>query len=148
MNRQILLTALLLLPLSFTVKAQNAAGKNDVMMKMQSLRNALLAKDSVTLASLLADDVTYIHSSGFVQTKSQLIRDVMSGFQDYKSIEPSDMNVRMYDNASVVTVKLKTSLIFGGKPMDLNLLVTLTWIKMNGDWKLVARESVKLPDLQ
>jgi hypothetical protein len=57
-------------------------------MKMQSLRNALLAKDSVTLSSLLADDVTYIHSSGFVQTKSQLIRDVMSGFQDYKSIEP------------------------------------------------------------
>ena len=147
MNRQSLLITLLLLPLAFTAKAQNA-GKNDVTMKMQSLRNALLAKDSVTLSSLLADDVTYIHSSGFVQTKSQLIRDVMSGFQDYKSIEPSDMNVRIYDNASVVTVKLKTSVIFGGKPTDLNLLVTLTWIKMNGDWKLVARESVKLPDLQ
>jgi hypothetical protein len=116
-----------------------------VMMKMQDLRNALLSKDSISLSVLLADDISYGHSSGLIQTKSQLIRDVMSGFQEYKSIEPSDLNVRIYDNTGIATLKLKVNLNFGGKPMDLNLIATFTWVKINNAWKLVARQAVKLP---
>ena len=137
---------LLITSFAFTVKAQDANDpKMQVMMKMQGLRTALLSKDSVNLSALLADDVSYGHSSGIIQTKAQLIRDVMSGLQDYKSIEPSDMNIRVYDNAAVVVSKLKTNLIANGNPMDLNLNVTFTWIKLNKEWKLVARQAVKLP---
>jgi hypothetical protein len=110
------------------------------------LKNALLSKDSVTLSSLLADDVTYAHSTGKIQTKAQLISDVIHGVQDYKSLEPSDINVRVYDNASVVTLQLKVNVVAGGNDLTMNLFTTLTWIKINGDWKLVAREAVKLPD--
>jgi len=55
------------------------------------------------------------------------------------------MNVRIYDNAGVVNTNLKASVIYQGKPTDLNMAVTFTWIKINGEWKLVARQSVKLP---
>lgn len=138
---------LLLLLFAFNVNAQNGNDQQmQVMMKMLSLKNALLAKDSVSLSGLLADDVTYGHSTGIIQTKAQLIRAVMSGEQDYKSIEPSDMNVRIYDDAGVVTLKLKVNVIYGGKPLDLTMSATLTWIKINGDWRLVARQSVKLPE--
>jgi len=140
---------LIALSFAFNVKAQDANDpKMQVMMKMQDLRNALLSKDSTSLSVLLADDISYGHSSGLIQTKSQLIRDVMSGFQEYKSIEPSDLNVRIYDNTGIATLKLKVNLNFGGKPMDLNLIATLTWVKINNEWKLVARQSVKLPDIQ
>jgi len=131
---------------AINVKAQEANDpKMQVMMKMQDLRNALLSKDSVSLSALLADDVSYGHSTGIIQTKAQLIKDVMSGFQDYKSIEPSDLNIRVYDNAAVAVLKLKTNLIANGNPMDLNLNATLTWVKINNAWKLVARQAVKLP---
>ena len=143
---RVVLILFLLFPVAMHAHAQNDDQKAQVTMKMLSLKNALLAKDSVSLSSLLADDVTYVHSTGNVQTKSQLIRDVMSGVQDYKSIEPSDMQVRIYDNTGVVTLKLKVNVINGGKPLDLNMYVTLTWVKMNGDWKLVARQSVRVPE--
>ena len=143
---RVVLILFLLFPVAVHINAQNDDQKAQVTMKMLSLKNALLAKDSVSLSSLLADDVTYVHSTGNVQTKSQLIRDVMSGVQDYKSIEPSDMQVRIYDNTGVVTLKLKVNVINGGKPLDLNMYVTLTWVKMNGDWKLVARQSVRVPE--
>ena len=143
---RVVLILFLLFPVAVHINAQNDDQKAQVTMKMLSLKNALLAKDSVSLSSLLADDVTYVHSTGNVQTKSQLIRDVMSGVQDYKSIEPSDMQVRIYDNTGVVTLNLKVNVINGGKPLDLNMYVTLTWVKMNGDWKLVARQSVRLPE--
>ena len=140
---------LVTLSFAFNIKAQDANDpKMQVMMKMQDLKNALLSKDSISLSGLLADDISYGHSSGLIQTKSQLIRDVMSGFQEYKSIEASDLNVRIYDNTGIATLKLKVNLSFGGNPMDLNLIATLTWVKINNEWKLVARQSVKLPDTQ
>jgi len=140
---------LITLSFAFNIKAQDANDpKMQLMMKMQDLKNALLSKDSISLSGLLADDISYGHSSGIIQTKSQLIRDVVSGFQEYKSIEASDLNVRIYDNTGIATLKLKVNLSFGGNPMDLNLIATLTWVKINNEWKLVARQSVKLPDTQ
>jgi hypothetical protein len=132
--------------LAASSKAQdNSAQKTEVMMKMLNLRNALLSKDSVTLSNLLTDDVTYGHSTGLIQTKAELIRSIMSGEQDYKTIEPSNINVRIYDNTGVVNANIKANLIYQGKPLDLNMAVTFTWIKIHGEWKLVARQSVKLP---
>ena len=113
------------------------------MMKMLGLKTALIKKDSVSLSKLLADDVSYGHSNGWLQTKAQLIRDIMSGVQDYKSIDPSNMNIRIYDNTSVVTMQSKVSLTMQGKPLDLSMNVLFVWIKKNNDWKLAARQSVK-----
>jgi len=123
--------------------AQDA--RMEVMMKMLSLRNSLIGKDSVALSGLLADDVTYGHTNGQIQTKSQLIRSVMSGEQDYKTIEPADMNIRFYDKTAIVTMRSKVKMIYQGKPLDIDMFVTLVWIKTK-DWKLEARQSVKLPN--
>ena len=144
--QKIILAFFLTTLLTFSSKAQqNNSAQEEVMMKMANLRNAILSKDSVALSNLLADDVTYGHSSGLIQTKTELIRSIVSGEQDYKSIEPSNMIVRIYDNAGVVNANVKASLIYQGKPVDLNMAVTFTWVKINGEWKLVARQAVKLP---
>ena len=124
--------------------AQNA--QSEVMMKMLSLKNALIGKDSVALSNLLADEVTYGHSTGVIQTKAQLIRSALNGEQDYRSIEPSNLNVRIYnDNTGIVNVTLKINVYNLGKPLDVTLFATLVWVKINGDWKLVARQAVKPP---
>ena len=127
----------------------NAQNGNDeqktfIMMKMASLRNALLSKDSIALSNILADDVTYGHTNGLVQTKQQLIHDVMIGVQEYKSINPVDMNIRVFDNAAIVNMTGVVSMMYQSKPLDFKMAVTLVWINKNGDWKLEARQSVKL----
>jgi len=124
--------------------SQNLSSQQtEVMMKMSSLRNALLNKDSAGLSNLLADDVSYGHSSGMIQSKAELVRDVVSGVQDYRSIDPSDMNVRIFGNTAIVNMKAKVKLLSSGNPMDLNLAVVLVWIKKDKDWKLEARQAVK-----
>ena len=129
--------------LFFTSASAQSEQQEVVMMKMLELKTALIQKDSVSLSKLLADDVSYGHSNGWVQTKAQLIRDVMSGVQDYKTIEPSNLNIRVYENTAVVTMQSKSSMIFQGKPLDLSMNVLLVWVKKNNDWKLIARQSVK-----
>ncbi len=138
-------TALLLLlgVLLLNVVRAQSAQQEEVMMKMLGLKTALIQKDSVSLSKLLASDVSYGHSNAWLQTKAQLIRDVVSGVQDYKSIEPSNMDIRIYDNSAVVTLQSKVNMMFQGKPLDMSMNVLLVWVKRNNDWKLVARQSVK-----
>jgi hypothetical protein len=116
--------------------------QTQIMLKMASLRSALLNKDSVTFSRILADDLTYGHSTSVTQSKQELISSVMSGQQQYRSIEPSDMKIRIYDNSAVVTAKAKVKLIWEGKLLDLSLNLLLVWVKQGNEWKLVARQSV------
>ncbi len=138
------LIIIFLLAVSIGAKAQNeGAVKMVIMGKMMSLRNALIQKDSVALSKLLADDVTYGHTNGMIQTKAELIRSVVSGEQDYKEINPSAMNVRVFDNTGIVNMTSKVVLKYQDKPMEIDMKVTLVWIKDKEDWKLEARQAVK-----
>ena len=126
----------------FSFAQDNSPKQTEVMMRMLVLRNALINKDSVALDDVLASDVSYGHTSGLIQTKPQLIRSVMSKEQDYQNIIPSDMNIRIYDNTGVVTMKSTVIMNYQGKPLNMDMYVTLVWIKKN-KWQLVARQSVK-----
>jgi hypothetical protein len=141
-----LIYVLLVAGMPFLCFAQNnlSPQQMDVMMKMASLKSALLNKDSVALSALLSADVTYGHTNGLVQTKAQLIRSVVSREQDYKAIDPLDMKIRVYDNTGIVNMKSKVKMIYNGAPLDLSMHIVLVWIKKDNDWKLVARQSVKM----
>jgi hypothetical protein len=141
-----LIYVLLVAAMPFLCFAQNNLSPQqiDVMMKMASLKSALLNKDSVALSALLSADVTYGHTNGLVQTKAQLIRSVVSREQDYKVIDPLDMKIRVYDNTGIVNMKSKVKMIYNGAPLDLSMHIVLVWIKKDNEWKLVARQSVKM----
>ena len=124
--------------------SQDEKGRMEIMMKMLTLKNALVAKDSVVLSKVLADDVTYGHTNAMIQTKAELIRDVVLLVQDYKSIEPSDMKIRFYDNTAIVNMNSKVVMNYQSQPLELSMKITFTWIKKNKDWQLVARQAVKI----
>lgn len=126
-------------------EAKKAEGKIklEINSKMRILRNALLDRDSMALVTLLADDVTYGHSNGMVQKKAELIRDVMTGRQDYSKIEVRKMNIRIFENTAIVNLESDVSLVMDGKSMDLDMDILLVWVRQQGEWKLVARQSVK-----
>ena len=51
------------------------------------LDKALIAKDTVVLKQLLHKDITYGHSNGWVETKTDVIKDLVSGKLAYDKIE-------------------------------------------------------------
>jgi hypothetical protein len=128
---------------SFHLFAQNESEKGEVMMKLLLLKTALVAKDSVTLSKVLADDVTYGHTNGLIQSKAELIHSVMTGEQDYKSIDPTTMNIRIFDKTAVVNMDSKVVLNYNKQSMQIDMKITFVWIKKNNDWQLEARQAVK-----
>ena len=140
--RKFFIILLIVLSPIFSFAQQNSPQQSEIMMRMLTLRSGLINKDSVALDDVLASDVSYGHTSGLIQTKAQLIHSVVSKEQDYQNIIPSDMNIRIYNNTGVVTMKSTVLMNYQGNPLNMDMYITLVWIKKN-KWQLVARQSVK-----
>jgi uncharacterized protein (TIGR02246 family) len=112
--------------------------------------DAMVRGDIETLASLLAPDLTYTHSTGEVQTREVLLETISSGRLDYVSMVPSDVRVRVLgDRAAVITGRADVKLIAQGKENTVALRFTSVWLKSgdarDGGWQMVAWQSTRLP---
>jgi len=115
-----------------------------VLGAVARLEKALLNKDSATMNGLLHKDVSYGHSSGWVQTKKEVVNDMMSGFLVYNKLEDSSINIVMSKDKAIVREKVRAVGSRDGKSFDLSLFITQVWLQSKKGWQLFARQSTKL----
>ena len=106
---------------------------------------AMVAGDLASLERVLGDDLTYGHSSGQVQGKSEFIGELRSGVRRYRALTAVESAARAYGCAGVVTGTSNVEADFRGQPVTLTLRYTATYARQRGHWVLVAYQSVKLP---
>lgn len=116
---------------------------SEITDKMSLLRSAILNRDTLMLADLLAEDVTYGHSNGLIQTKVEVISSISSGSHSYFKIESRELKVRAYNDAAVVNMTADVSMLLDGKPLELDMKILFLWVKDDKQWKLAARQSVR-----
>jgi ketosteroid isomerase-like protein len=108
--------------------------------------DAMVKNDTATLQTLLADDLTYFHSSGLVDTKNSFIALLKSGDLKYRSITTSDVKVRVFGDAAIVTGQaVMISKRVNADEATNKLLFTAIWAQSGGTWRFVAWQSTKLP---
>jgi Domain of unknown function (DUF4440) len=139
MRSLLTITLILLTAVSFC-QADSLSLKN----AMTRLDKALLEKDTMTLKALLHADVTYGHSSGWVETKKEVISDLGTGFLVYKSLNNDKVSMVLNKNWASVRMTTKATGARDGKDFDISLHVLQVWMKTKTGWKLVARQSAKL----
>ena len=108
------------------------------------LDKALMAKDTALLKKLLHKDVTYGHSNGWVQTKTDIIRDFVSGKLSYNKIDTKDSKWIAVNNVATMRNSSEISYELDGKPGELHLHVVQVWLKTNKGWQLLTRQSTKI----
>ena len=96
------------------------------------------------LAALLADDLVYVHTSGEVESKRQFLDRLRSGSLRYRSIEPTDVLVRTYGDAAVVTGRSKMAVTTGGSDRQFEILYTAVYAESGGRWQLVSWQSTRV----
>jgi len=112
---------------------------------MQQLDKALLQKDETVLKSVLHKDLSYGHSNGWIQSKSDILNDFKSGKLIYNKIENSSTAIIVI-NKEYATVKTNTNAegAVNGTVFKLTLHIMQFWIKTKKGWQLIARQSSKL----
>jgi Domain of unknown function (DUF4440) len=111
---------------------------------MQQLDKALLQKDETVLKSVLHKDLSYGHSNGWIQSKSDILNDFKSGKLTYNKIENNSLTIIVITK-EYATVKTNTNAegVVNGTAFNLKLHIMQFWIKTKKGWQLIARQSAK-----
>lgn len=112
---------------------------------VEKLRKAMVDADGKTLDELASDSLSYGHSSGVLQTKAQFIESITSGASDFVTITLTDQSIKVVGSTAIVRHILSADTNDKGKgPGTVKLGILLVWTKVKGEWKLLARQAVKV----
>lgn len=135
----------LLLP---TLAQTQTANADQQVLQAEKDRFAAMVKgDRAALERLLADDLTYTHSSALFETKEQFIKSVTGGTIDYVSIVPSeaDWKVRVNGNTAIVNGVAAVNVIDTGKDLKIKIRYTSVHANRGGQWQMQAWQATRFP---
>jgi len=111
----------------------------------EKLRVAMVDPTRDNVAALVADDLSYGHSAGKVDTKTSFISDLLDGKSDFVTIVITDQTIKVTDGTAVVRHTLTADTNDSGKPGKVSIKILQVWHKQAGQWKLLARQAVRPP---
>jgi hypothetical protein len=127
---------------------QPASGEEgkQVMAAEEARVTALDRSDVTALESLLADDLTYVHASGKVDTKSSFLAAIRSGQLHYISWKPKGLHVRVQGDMAVIDgeywVRVTDSRM-QRDPFNVNIFILTAYARRNGRWQQIAWQSTR-----
>jgi len=129
-----------------TTLASAQTNAEKVMQRVQELNNAVfVAKDSIALEGLMAEEVSYGHSSGKIENRQEMIHGAISTKVSFVNLVMDSPTVYFQNKTAIVRHQLKATSIDGtGKESPLHIGILQVWIRQKGKWKLTARQAVKL----
>lgn len=137
--------ALLLLILTYSlVGFTQSRQESEVISTVEKLRLAMISGVKEDLESVVHDSLSYGHSNGTIEDKYEFVEKIVSGKSDFVSIEFYGQTISVQKNIALVRHSLIANINDGGKPSEINLKILLVFIKTGKDWKLLARQAVKL----
>jgi ketosteroid isomerase-like protein len=112
---------------------------------VEDLTKAMLRADKAELERLVADQLSYGHSSGLVESKSQFIDVIANKTTIYKTITLSEPStVIAGDNAILRHIFSNTSET-NGKTASISVGILQVWQRQGTGWRLLARQAFRLP---
>jgi ketosteroid isomerase-like protein len=140
--KKLILSALLIFIVS-DVTAQNKQEKA-VAAAVEKLRVAMIEANKTELETAVADKLSYGHSGGHTDGKKEFVEKIVSGQSDFVTIELREQTISVSGKTAVVRHILNAKTNDGGKQGEVLLRILLVWQKQGGQWKLLARQAVKL----
>jgi Domain of unknown function (DUF4440) len=116
-----------------------------VAAQVENLRRAMISADKNALDQLTAAALSYGHSNGLIEDKESFVDALLKGRSVFKTMILSDQTVRICGDVALVRHHLQGDTNNDNVPGKIDLFVLLVWQKQAGQWKLLARQSVKNP---
>jgi len=117
---------------------QKGSDEQAVRQTLNELYAALGRNDVAALDRIYADSYTLVNESGELTTKAPRLAAIKSGELKYESISFDEVNVRLYGNTAVATLRSMSKAQSKGQEIGGQFRVTLTLVKMKGRWQVVA----------
>lgn len=127
-----------------TLYAQTKA-EQQVEQAVAALVKAMEDGNTTALTNITAKDLTYGHSSGKVENKTEFVQAFATGASDFVKINITDQTIDIVKKTAIVRHTLDAETFDNKKPGQVKLKVMTVWQKLGGSWRLIARQAVKPP---
>jgi hypothetical protein len=122
-----------------------SADEAAVAKAVEALRKATFGQEKSQLEELCAEELSYGHSDGRVETKAQFINGVMTRKATLKSLALSDHTIAIVGSNAIARHKWASESELDGKPTSTRIVILQVWLKHGGAWKLLARQAARPP---
>ena len=103
--------------------------------------------DTARLFGLLAEDMVYVHSNGWHETRAEMLTNIGSGRIRYQRVEVLDAAVRVYGTAYIVNGRARFEVALEDQSMLLLLDYTEVYVREDtGEYLLVSRHACRVPE--
>ncbi len=117
------------------------------ILQLDSRRmRAMIDADIGALKSILADEMTYVHTTTALDTKQSLLDALESGGLNYQSMITDDVKVRLYGDTAIVTGAAKIQVSSRGQPNSFGVRFTDVYANQDGRWQMVAWQATRVPE--
>ncbi|TLZ96162.1 MAG: nuclear transport factor 2 family protein [Methanobacteriota archaeon] len=113
--------------------------EDDLAELGENLRRAELLGDVVVLGDVLAPDFRGIGPRGFILTKEDWLAKHRTGDLKYEAFERSEMTVRTYGDAAIMTSRESTKAFYKGREVPGgDYRATHVFVRQRGRWRLAG----------
>lgn len=111
---------------------------------IKEFHQSLVTKNTVSINQQTDKALSYGHSNGWVETKTEMIKNLETGYTSYKSIKEDSLQVVISGNvANARFVGDYEVSLNGGNTVIYHLKVLEVWVKKGKRWLLFARQAVR-----
>jgi ketosteroid isomerase-like protein len=111
---------------------------------VEALHKAMIDADKPRLEDMVADQLSYGHSGGRIESKAMFIDAIVSKKFIFKSITLTDSTIAIAGDDAIVRHVFVGETVQDGKPASARVGALQVWQKTGGRWRLLARQAYKL----
>ena len=126
------------------VVAAQSSDEAAVAQAVEAFRKAMLAADRSQFEAICADQLSYGHSAGRIETKAQFIDNAVSGRSIWKFITLTDHSTQIVGNNAIARHIFTGENESAGKTNAIKIGILMVWQKQDGRWRLLARQAYRI----
>jgi len=110
---------------------------------LKEFHQALVNKNTVSINQQTDKALSYGHSNGWVENKTDIIKDLETGYISYQGFKEDSITVAINGNMANVRFVADITATMKATTTTFHLKVLEVWVKKGKRWVLFARQAVK-----
>ncbi len=134
---------MLIIVLFISIGASAQVQQEKLISTIRDFHVALVNRNTVSINQQTDKALSYGHSNGWIENKSEVIEHLQTGYIKYNSIKEDSMSISMDENLANARFTADINVDLNGKNMMLHLRVLEVWVKKGKRWLLFARQALR-----
>lgn len=126
----------------FSLYAQSEEQK--IENNIAKLYKAMVEQDKKVMLQLTSEKLTYGHSSGTIENKTEYVEAVMNGSFDFFTLLAENQSTTISGDTAISRHIFVATGTNNGEKANVRIGVMMTWQKEDGKWILLGRQAYKL----